>query len=282
MKARTIVILLLVYFAILFLFKGTEKTNEKLIDSLKLIIPITIIASFLYNWIREKDIKTDNSIPITNKEFEIPSRYNYMKSLDPNKPIDFGIKTVWIALKANSSEEVAKYLEFTKQNSVDWIEGTIRAYEGEIFITPPLDEWILIHGMGLPSPDSKFGNHESVELLNFLSNKYGEVFLFGNHRVSSVAFWSKSKNGILNRLYVVADGIGESIGEPSKLELKWNLIDLTPGVEAPNEDEWDGYLYPGEDEVIEMAKFWSINPMDISKLQNVEGKGIVGRMNNRL
>ena len=282
MKLKTIIVLLISYFVILILFKGTAKTNEKLIGSLQYLIPIIILAFLFYRWKKKYNPKSDNALSKANSKFQIPSRYNYMLSLDPTKPIDFGIKTVWIAVQANSAEEVANYLELNNQSSVDWVEGTIRAYEGEIFVTPKLDQWILIHGMSLPTPDSKCGNQECVALLNYLSGKFGEAYIFGNHRVSSVAFWSKSINGELERLYVVADGTGETIGKPSKLEQKWNLIDLTPGVETPSEEDWDKYLYPGEDEVIEMAKYWSINPLEISKLQNVEENGIIGRINNLL
>lgn len=279
MKLRKIIILLICYFVILFVFKGTEKTNEKLLDSIKYIVPVFIIAILLFKSVNKNN--SNEAITKPNEEFEIPSRYNYMENFDPKNPIDFGIKTVWIAIQGSSTEVVAEYLNLNSRKSVNWVEGTIRAYEGEIFITPKLDNWILIHGFGLPTPDSKFGNQECVKLLNTLSNKFGEAYIFGNHRVSSVAFWCKSINGKLERLYVVADGTGETIGNPSKLEKEWNLVDLTPGVIPPNEEDWDKYLYPGEDEVIEMAKYWSINPLEISKLENVEGQGIIGRMNNR-
>jgi len=102
--------------------------------------------------------------------------------------------------------------------------------------------------------------------------------LFGSHRGSGVAFWARSLNGNLERLYVVADGTGVSIGDPNELELKWNLVDLTPGVEMPPKDQWDKYLYPGEKEVLQMAAHWSISPSEISKFENVGSGGVAGKL----
>ena len=286
MKAKTILILLVGYFAISFLFNGSNKTAEKLLDSMKILLPIFIGIYIAYKYLmnRKSEAVLDKSPNnhSDNDRFKIPSRYKYMESLSRDSPIDFGIKTVWIAVQANSIDDIANHINLENKANVDWVEGTIRAYEGEIFVTPKLGKWILLHGMGLPTPDYELGRTKCVELLNHISKKYGKAYLFGNHRVSSVAFWSKSSNGELERLYVVADGTGETFGNPSKLEKEWNLIDLSKEADTPNEEDWDKLLYPGEDEVIEMAKYWSINPLKISQYQNVEGKGIIGRMNNRL
>lgn len=291
MKVKSIIIFLILFFTTIFILKGTERTKEKMIESLKYVIPVMTIS--LVFWGYKKTNNSNPHKPINNNnskqesgnikaEFVVPDRYKYLENNNPQTPIDFGIKTVWIAIKAKNSCEVAQYIELDNQKEVNWIEGTIRAYEGDIFITPNLNGWIIIHGWGLPTPDSKFGSDETVALLNYLSGKFEEAYLFGNHRVSSVAFWGKSLKGKLKRLYVVADGTGKVIGEPNSLELKWNLIDLSENKPNPNKDEWDKLKYPGEDEVIEIAEYWSINPMEISKLENIEGKGITGRMNNRL
>ena len=60
----------------------------------------------------------------------------------------------------------------------------------------------------------------------------------------------------------------------TEIERKWNLIDWkSPEIE--NEAYWDNSVYPGEEEVLEVAGNWSINPMQLES-ENIIEKGIYG------
>lgn len=197
------------------------------------------------NWIKKIFTKKE-------KQFEIPERYQHLRSRDPKNAINFGIKSIWCAVKSANHENIADFLNLDKSKTCNWVEGTIRAYEGEIFIFPSIENWVIIHGWGLPFPNNPNDLAGSDKFLNSLSNEFEEAHLYGNHRVSSSAFWMKSLKGELKRLYIVMDGMGMAKGEPTEIERKWNLIDWS-SPEIESESYRDNSVYPGEDEVIEVS-----------------------------
>ena len=213
------------------------------------------------------------------KPFKIPERYKHLGSRNPDKPINFGIKTIWCAVKSDNHLIIADFLKFDKTKTCNWIEGTIRAYEWGVFIMPAINNWVIIHGWGLPIPNTQNDMRNSDKFLNSLSKEFGEAQMFGNHRVSSSAFWMKSEKGELKRIYIVGDGTGGMIGEPTEIERKWNLIDCS-SPKIDDKEYRDNHLYPGEDEVIEVAGNWSVNPMEIESIENVGKEGIYGRIKN--
>ena len=210
------------------------------------------------------------------EEFKIPKRFQYLENRNPDRPINFGYKTNWAAVKSDDHRAIADFLDFDKSKECDWVEGTIRAYNGDTFILPSINSWVLLHGIE-PYPYKIDNLNYSDTFLNRLSNHFGEAQMFGSHRVVSAAYWMLSIGGEIKRLYFVADGEGGEIGEPTKIEQQWNLIDWnSPQI---NTDEYhENTLYPDEEEVLIVAENWSINPMKIEEIENIESKGIHGRI----
>lgn len=75
---------------------------------------------------------------------------------EQDKPIDFGYKIVWIAVKTDNKSELLKILGFKTSKLSNWKSGIENAYENSVFITPQIGEWTLAVGMGLPLGDSQF------------------------------------------------------------------------------------------------------------------------------
>ena len=211
--------------------------------------------------------------------FIIPEGFEGWEKFNPEKPINFGRKTIWSAIKSDSCSKVAKFLNIGESNKCNWVEGTIRAYNGDVFILPSIENWVIIHGWGLPIPNTHTDMRFADNFLNYLSNEFGEAQLFGNHRVSSSAFWMKATNGKLDRAYIVGDGEGGMIGNPTTIEEKMNLIDFS-SPEINNEEYYKNRTYPGEDEVFEVAENWSINPQKLESIPNIGNEGYYGRIKN--
>lgn len=209
------------------------------------------------------------------KNFKIPKRYNYLEGRDPSKPINFGIKTMWCAVLSTSNNEVVDFLKINAPRKCDWLEGTIRAYEGDYFVLPPINNWVLIHSRSFSAPEDTSKMHGADKLLNALSNEFNEAHLYGNHRVSSFACWMKSTNGEITRMYTIGDGTYSEIGKPIGIEKKWNLINMNSD-KIEMDDYWDSSLFPGEKEVLDIAGDWSFNPMKIESLNNISPYGIIG------
>ena len=189
---------------------------------------------------------------------EIPKRYQHLQSHAPDKPIGFGYKTVWYAVKCYDNELVAEALFDEEYKSCDWVEGTIRAYTRQgIFVLPVIKGWVLVHGLALPQPDQYVYFQTTENFLNKLSARFGEAQFFASHRVVGLYCWARSRDGYLSRLYMMMEGEETMTGMPSTIEE--NL----------------GY---GEEEVLKVAEAWSINPSNLASFTNLAASGFYGSL----
>jgi hypothetical protein len=232
---------------------------------------ILIILLTMFGWIVKMFGQID-SHPKSLWEQEIEKR-------DTNKPISFGHKWVWAAVKTQNTDSLLGVLKLDQLRQANWVEGFLWAGNGDVFILPPIEGWILLTD-GLPVPQSQQGIEKSKLLLDKLSNNFGEAHLYGNHSVSGSAFWMKSINGKTARLYSIGDGVTYIEGDETEVEKKWKLID-TNSVAAQSEEYWDKMLYPDAEHVLEVAKDWSINPMELEGKENVATFGYIGRFKRK-
>jgi hypothetical protein len=221
----------------------------------------------MFGWI-SKILGLNSPVSKSLWEMELEKR-------ETTKPINFGYKCVWAAVKTLNTDDLLAVLKLDGLKRANWVEGLLLPGKENTFILPPIEGWILISGFALPTPDHEKGIEESKGLLDKLSKKFGEAQLFGNVRASETAFWMKSVNGQTIRLYCITDGKNFIEGEPTEIEKKWDLID-TNSKEAKNEEYWDKMLYPDAEHVLEVAKNWSINPMELEEKENVGEFGYIG------
>ena len=199
-----------------------------------------------------------------------------------DKPISFGYKCTWFAIKTTDQEKVAQTLGLRKITRSNWKTGLENAYNNSVFITPPVDGWILAVGWGLPHADSKEALEKVTNLANILSKEFGEAQFFFKHRVTEYHCWLKSIKGKSERIYSYVGEQGENIaisGNTTKDEKKYNLVN-TLSDEAKSDDYFDrdDLVYPDEDLVMEIAGAWSINPTLLEKNKNVTGMGLLGTL----
>lgn len=198
-----------------------------------------------------------------------------------DKPLGFGYKNMWIAVKTNDRDSLAKLLELKNVQETNWESGIKNAYQNAVFITPHIDEWTLAVGWGLPHGDSPDSIEEVKELLIKMSNEFDDVQFFCTHRVSEFHCWMKAADGAVIRVYA-NDGGGEGTiaveGEPTDAERKYNLFNSLSD-EAKQEDyyEREDIDYPDEEMVMEIAGKWSIDPTGIEERTDIKGLGLVGK-----
>lgn len=67
-------------------------------------------------------------------------------------PKTFGFKCAWLAIKTQDIDKVVKALELKNIRVANWTSGFEARNEinGEVFVSPPLGEWILVIGLSLP------------------------------------------------------------------------------------------------------------------------------------
>ena len=199
-----------------------------------------------------------------------------------DEPLSFGYKNMWFAVKADSNEDIADLLNLNILGKANWANGMEESYDNRVFISPRVKGWKLICGWGL----SKMVEGESADIavLNELSTHYGEAQYFFNHRVNECHIWAKSENGKLKRYYSYVGDLGKNIkieGEPTETEKGMNLVN-TFLPEAEHEEEYfsdESLVIPDEDLVMEIASNWSVSPMELNNLHDIENDfGVVAVM----
>ena len=81
----------------------------------------------------------------------------FLPPFDQEKPqhdndgvVGFGYIMNWLAFKSQEPLKVAEKLGIANPRSVDWQTGIDKANQNSVFITPPIDGWVLAVGWGLP------------------------------------------------------------------------------------------------------------------------------------
>ncbi len=190
----------------------------------------------------------------------------------------FGFKNMWFAVKSTDSLNVAHALGISAPREVSWNEGIEAAYgKNSVFITPPIDGWVLAVGWGLMSTDATI----ETELIERLSSTFDEAQYFATHRGSEAHCWIKAVAGKIVRAYSYADGESTLVeGEPTEVERNSNLFNsFSP--EAAKDGYWEQATHPDEDFVMRVATTWSINPSELSSRDDIMEKGLLGKIDQR-
>ena len=190
-----------------------------------------------------------------------------------DSPIDFGYKSVWIAVRTNNKQKIAEILNLNDIKPSNWKSGIENAYVNSIYITPQIGKWTLAVGMKLVSGDSKENIEELEKILNKLSLEFGEAQFFGTHRVVEYHNWMKSINGKTERIYAYIGESGENIkvyGKPTEIEKDLNLFNSF-SKEAEDENYWDrdDLIFANEELLMKISENWSINPTKLTKRTDI-------------
>lgn len=220
------------------------------------------------------------SIPII--EYLINIKYHKRNALlgkyestELTKPQSFGFKSNWIAVKSNDIKAVLDTYKHTARVQTNWDIGVNATFENRelIFVSPPVDDWILIINNSL----GYINSNDTISTLNLLSKAFGEAYSFGSFRGTNYGSWSKYMNGEEVRAYLIDDGeVYYSKGDPEKTE--YDIINQRKSeLNKDDKDEWEYHekyhfenLLGTEEDVLMMAEEWTINPMTLNKREGKE------------
>lgn len=172
-------------------------------------------------------------------------------SRKPDGPIPFGYKTAWLALKCQDPRQVAAALNYQHIECANWETGLSRSMEpgGAVFFSPVLDGFILVIGYEL------FALADREDELEALAAQFAQVQYFADYRVSSTYCWARYEAGYCVRAYRIGDG-----------QVLWNTGSLTSEEQAlgfsafPIPDAKDAVRWPDEEDVLNIAAAWGIDP----------------------
>jgi hypothetical protein len=198
-----------------------------------------------------------------------------------DEPQGFGPRLVWLAFRA-SPELVARALDIRDVASSTWADGLKAAYQGRVFVTPPIaaagdgsgapgSSWVLAASTRFPDPGDRNHKDDATPALERLSRALGEVQYFATYEVLDLHAWARFVNGAAVRklAFIGADGT-----------IVWEAGDLTP------EERKLGLLYtrkslgkepyPSEANVFALAGAWSVDPSTLQSRHLPPSLGLVG------
>jgi hypothetical protein len=168
----------------------------------------------------------------------------------------FGYKNAWMAARGADPAALAAALSLEIAGPCEWDRGIAAAYDydsRQLFITPPIDGWVLC--VGRPLLDDVVS-----ELTARVARELGtEVQLFATHRVVEAHAWARATPQGLVRAFSWDGESGEvllDIGEHSEDEC----------VDSPDEED-----------VMHLAGRWSIDPASLDGRSVEVSEGLLCR-----
>ena len=162
-----------------------------------------------------------------------------------------------------------------------WEEGLAHARDRRLFISPPVGEWVLVVGAGLPDPS------EDVDVcfhfLSALSRKLGHVQFFSADRILQHHAWARIEDGRVCRAYAWDGQTRWNQGRLTLTEMDLNLTCFAYGESGARTDfSQSDPVALNTDKVARLAARWSVDPADVNERQLKTGHGITGDFSSRL
>jgi hypothetical protein len=141
-----------------------------------------------------------------------------------------------------------------------WADGVAWAYNGGVFVTPPLRGYVLCVSFSLDFPSGPFPG-ESTPVLERLAQRFDDVQYFFSYRVVERHAWARFKGGKRVRAFAISD-----------FQKYW---DIGPRTEAESGID---LTCPSEDDVMKIAGQWSLNPTELETMGLEVTQGIRGSL----
>jgi hypothetical protein len=181
----------------------------------------------------------------------------------------------WLAIKNRNLLTVQSALALHNPKPCSWVDGLAGNGEQKLFLSPPVNGWILVIGSALPDPN------EDVDVcfrfLCDLSRKVGHIQFFNANSMLNHHAWVQVENGRVLRAYAWAGKTlwnqGPITQAETDLAMKCYDYSETPDISPFTSSEPSSN---NSDKVHFLAARWSIDPDEIDERYIEQEWGIVG------
>jgi hypothetical protein len=111
----------------------------------------------------------------------------------------FSLPSRWLAIKSGNPYVVQAALGLHRPTPCSWEEGLSVTNEKKLFVSPPINGWVLVMGAHLPDPSEDVD--QCFQFLIGLSRKLGHVQYFSTNRVVNHHAWVQVHQGVVHRAY---------------------------------------------------------------------------------
>jgi hypothetical protein len=190
-----------------------------------------------------------------------------------------------------------------------------RESDSWMFVSPPVDGWVFAVSPWLPYPTVE--THHDIgrkfdAMFSRLMSRFDDVQFFGSYRVSDFSAWARALKGKPVRIFAYSGSDSEvlmNFGEQTSGEAKLGLVDLTgllpteannkmSDVAAEQDAEEERlvasglsfdeahekaypngrHAFPDENDVVELAGLWSVDPALLSDRDDPLSLGLAVRL----
>lgn len=203
----------------------------------------------------------------------------------PDLPAPFGYGMAWLAVRTRDTQLVVESLGLDEPEPANWNTGLGTVYSAElgaahVFVSPPVNGWTLVAGLGLPQPLGKSFADKATPFLVDLGTRFIEVQYFASCPQVDYFGWARLIDGKLLRAYAIGDeGTLWNKGKPTKEERALGLKQFeVRSTKAKRGDASAEMLtYPLEAQVMQLAQKWSLDPTRVNEAGAQPGLGVIGR-----
>jgi hypothetical protein len=183
----------------------------------------------------------------------------------------------WIAIRTSRLQAVQTALRVTKATPCTWEEGLSAAHEQKLFISPPLNGWVLVLGAHLPEASEDVDR--CFRFLIELSRKLGHVQYFSVNRALSHHTWVQAEQSTILRAYSWAGKTlwNQGLKTSAEIELSLKCFPYGEIPERPPFGQPDPFARNTE-RVPLLASRWSVDPTAVDPRLLSETHGIAGEV----
>jgi hypothetical protein len=191
--------------------------------------------------------------------------------------------TCWLAIKNRNLLTVQSALALHNPKPCSWVEGLSGEGEQKLFLSPPVNGWILVIGSALPDPSDDVDG--CFRFLLELSRKVGHIQFFIADTMLNHHAWAQMESGRVIRGYAWAGKTlwnQGSITQP-ELDLSMRCYEYFEPPPTPNYTSSNPADTPvnNSEKVHFLASRWSVDPDEIDERFIDQEWGIVGEPSKR-
>lgn len=221
-------------------------------------------------WVRRKQ-ETERV-----ESFGLRGREGYERG----QPFWFDRPGRWLAIKTQDIAKVQEALGLHNPMPCSVSEGMGKMGDRKLFVSPPVEGWILVVGQGLPDPS------DDIDLVYHfvmrLSRSLGAVQFFCSNRALNHHAWVRAENNRIFRAYAWAGETLWNEGEVTAAERELGLRCFEYG-EQPSIFPFSAREahFANAEKVQSLAARWSLDPSAIAQMGYNPHSGISGDVSNR-
>lgn len=197
--------------------------------------------------------------------------------LDEMQPLNLSLPpfdnpTRWVAIKSTNPAAAQRVLGLHNAKPCSWCEGLSQLSEHALFISPPIEGWLLVLGPGLPDPSEDID--DCYRFILKLSRELGHVQFFSVNRAVNHHAWVRVEGERVVRAYAWADG---TLWNQGKLSSAEGDLEMKCFGYGENPESFSGTSHhTNADKVTFLAARWSLDPTNIDERRLSSAKGIAG------